>query len=61
MPGLLQPFAHNDHLTDSWFKSEILGELNGADVEFINPSAFDSEHGVVGVRLTTLSGVVISN
>ena len=29
--------ADTDHLSDSWFKAEILSGLNGAGVEFIDP------------------------
>jgi hypothetical protein len=50
--------ADTDHLSDSWFKTEILGGLNGADVEFVDPSANDGEYGIVAVHLTTPSGVV---
>ena len=50
--------ADTDHLSDSWFKTEILSGLNGADVEFIDPSANDGEYGIVAVHLTTPSGVV---
>jgi hypothetical protein len=32
--------------------------LNGADVEFIDPSANDGEYGIVAVHLTTPSGAV---
>jgi hypothetical protein len=28
--------ADTDHLSESWFKSEILGGLNGADVELLD-------------------------
>jgi hypothetical protein len=45
-------------LADSWFKTEILGGSNGADVEFIDPSTNDGEYGIVSVHLTTPSGVV---
>jgi len=50
--------ADTDHLSDSWFKSEILGGLNGADVEFVDSSAGNGEYGIVAVHLTTPSGVV---
>lgn len=33
--------ADTDHFSDSWFKTEILGGINGADVEFVDPSAND--------------------
>jgi hypothetical protein len=45
-------------LSDSWFKTEILGGLNGTDVEFVDPSANDGEYGIVAVHLMTPSGVV---
>ena len=51
--------ADTDHLSDSWFKTEILGRLNGADVEFVDPSANDGEYGIVAVHLTTPTGSVI--
>ena len=42
--------ADTDHLSDSWFKSEILGGLNGADVEFVGPSAGNGEYRIVAVN-----------
>ena len=50
--------ADTDHPSDSWFKTEILGGLKGADVEFVDPSTNDGEHGIVAVHLTTPSGIV---
>ncbi len=50
--------ADTDHLSESWYKSEILGGLNGADVEFVDPSTDYGEYGIVAVHLTTPSGVV---
>ena len=47
-----------DHLSDSWFKKEILCGLNGADLEFVDPSAEDGEYGIVAVHLTTPSGIM---
>jgi len=51
--------ADIDHLADSWFKSEILDGLNGADVEFVDPSTNDGEYGIVAVHLTTPTGSVV--
>ena len=48
-----------DQLSDSWFKTEILAGLNGADVEFIDPSTNDGEYGIVAVQLTTPTGSVV--
>jgi hypothetical protein len=50
--------ADTGHLSDSWFKTEILGGLNGADIEFVDPSANDGEYGIVAVHLITPNGVV---
>jgi hypothetical protein len=50
--------ADTDHLADSWIKTEILGGLNVADVEFVDPSANDGEFGIVAVHLVTPNGVV---
>ncbi len=51
--------ADTDHLSDYWFKTEIFGGLNGADVEFVDPSANDGEYGIVAVYLNKLSGSVV--
>ena len=50
--------ADSDQLSDSWFKTEILAGLNGADVEFVDPSANDGECGIVAVHLMTPGGFV---
>jgi hypothetical protein len=50
--------ADKGELSKSWFKSEILDGLSGADVEFVDPSTNDGEYGIVAVHLTTPSGVV---
>ena len=50
--------ADTDHLSDSWFKTEILGGLNGADVEFVDPSTNDGEYGIVAVHSMMPRGVV---
>ena len=44
--------ADADHLSDSWFKTEILGGLNGADVEFVGSLVIDGARGIVAVHLT---------
>jgi hypothetical protein len=51
--------ADTDHLSDSWFKTQILGGLNGADIESIDPSTNDSEYGIVAVQLTTPTRSVV--
>ena len=51
--------ADTDHLSDSWYKTEILGGLNGADVEFVDPSEYDGEYGIVAVHLKTPAESVV--
>jgi hypothetical protein len=50
--------ADTAQLSDSWFETEILGDLNGVDIEFVDPSANDGQSGIDSVRLTTSGGVV---
>jgi hypothetical protein len=45
-------------LADSWFKTEILDGLSGADIEFVDPSTNDGEYGIVAVDLITPNGIV---
>lgn len=54
-------FANNDYLPDSWFKAKIHGELDVADIEFVDPPPNDGEYGVLEVYFTKPSGVVISD
>jgi hypothetical protein len=53
--------ADTDYLSDSWFKTEILGGLIGADIEFIDPSTNNVEYGIVAAQLTTPTGSVVLN
>jgi hypothetical protein len=41
-----------------WFKTEILGGVNGADVEIFDASANEGHYGIIAVNLTTPSGLV---
>ena len=54
----MSPIDDRYRLQDSWFKIEILVGITDADVEFGDPSANDGDYGIVGVHLTTPSGVV---
>ena len=51
--------ADTGQLAESWFQPEILAGLNGATVDFIDPSANDGEYGIVSVSLTTPTGSVV--
>lgn len=51
--------AETHHFPDSWFKTEFLGGLNGADVKFVDSSTDERKFGVFGVRLTTHIGTVV--
>ncbi len=45
-------------MSDSWFKIEILGGLNDADIELVDSSANDGEYRIVAVHLSIVRGVV---
>jgi hypothetical protein len=55
------PFADIDHLSDSWFKSEIPDGLNGSGIKFIDLLTNDCEYGIVAVHLTTPTGSVVTD
>jgi hypothetical protein len=42
---------------DRWLKVELHCGLQGADVEFVDPSANGGEYGIFAVHLLTPSGV----
>lgn len=44
--------TNNNHFSDAWFRSDILGCLNGADIDFIDKSANGDEFGIVVVHQT---------
>jgi hypothetical protein len=50
--------ADTDHLSDSWFKTEIIGGLNVANIEFFDQSTNDGEYGIVVVHSMTPSYAV---
>jgi len=51
--------AMTDHLSDSWFKTGILGRLNREEIEFVDSSTNDAKFGVVGVHSTTQISTVV--
>lgn len=50
--------AAKNRLADSWFKSEILDSLGDVDIEWVNPSTYDNQSGIVAVHLMTPKGIV---
>ena len=50
--------ADPERLSDSWLKTQIPDGLNGANIEFIDPSTNEGESGIVAVDLIVPSGVV---
>jgi hypothetical protein len=48
--------ADKDHLSDSWFKSEILGALGEVSIEWVTPSADDGVVGITAIHITTPNG-----
>jgi hypothetical protein len=51
--------SDKDQLSDSWFKSEILGALENVSIDWVDPSTQDGEIGIVSVHLSTPSGSVV--
>ena len=51
--------ADKDQLSDSWFKTEILGGLDKVAVEWVDPSSQDGETGIVSVHLSTPNGEIV--
>jgi hypothetical protein len=48
-----------DQLSDSWFKSEILGALENVSIDWVDPSSQDGETGIVSIHLNTPYGSVV--
>ncbi len=51
--------SDKDRLSDSWFKSEILGALGNVPIDWVDPSSQDGETGIVAVHLKTPNGSVV--
>ena len=51
--------ADKNQLSDSWFKDDILASLGEVIIEWVNPATNDNLFGIVGVHLSTPSGVVV--
>jgi hypothetical protein len=51
--------ADKDQLSDSWFKTEILGALDKVEIIWVDPSTQDGEAGIVSVHLSTPNGSVV--
>jgi hypothetical protein len=48
--------SDKEQLSDSWFKSEILGALENVSIDWVDPSSQDGETGIVSVHLSTPNG-----
>lgn len=51
--------ADNDQVADSWFKEDILASLGDVNIGWVDPSTNDGQSGIVAVRLSTPTGVVV--
>ena len=51
--------ADKDRLADSWFKEEILDSLGNVNIEWVNPTPFDDQPGILQVHLATPGGLVV--
>jgi hypothetical protein len=50
--------ADKEHLSDSWFKDEILGALSGVSIEWITSESNDNENGIVGIEIQSPTGLI---
>jgi len=51
--------ADRDQLSNSWFKKEILGSLEGVSVEWVDQSTYDNRAGIAEIHLSTPNGLMI--
>jgi len=51
--------ANKEQLEYLWFTEEILAALGDVRFEWVDPSTNDDQSGIVAVRVTTPSGIVI--
>ncbi len=51
--------SDKDQLSDSWFKSEILGALENVSIDWVDPSSQDGETGIISVHLSTPNGSIV--
>jgi hypothetical protein len=50
--------ADKDQLSDSWFKSEILGALSGVSIEWTDSDSNEGDNGIVGIEIMSPSGLI---
>lgn len=51
--------ADKGQLERSWFRADILGNLDDIQVEWLSPSANDNQTGIVSVQLGTVNGSIV--
>ena len=50
--------ADKDQLSDSWFKSEILGALTAVSIEWTDSESNEGDSGIVGIELYSPNGLI---
>lgn len=51
--------SDKNQLADSWFKEEILSSLGHIQIEWVDPSMFENQTGIVEVHLKSSLGTVV--
>jgi hypothetical protein len=51
--------ADSSQLANSWFKHEILASLGDVSIEWVEPSKYDNQSGIVAVHISTATGIVV--
>jgi hypothetical protein len=48
-----------NQLSDSWFKVEIMKSLGEISLEWVTPQDLESDRGIIGLEISTSSGIVV--
>ena len=51
--------ADDEKLADSWFKEDILSSLGEVKIEWVDPSTYDDQSGIVAIQVLTPNGIVL--
>jgi hypothetical protein len=51
--------ADEEQLANSWFKEEILQSLGDVEIEWVEPTNFEDQIGIISVHLRTPNGLVV--
>jgi hypothetical protein len=50
--------ADKEQLADSWFKEDIMGSLNGIQIEWVDVSSHEGQLGIIALQLKTAKSII---